>query len=603
MWRNFFILLRVYLVLTWLGIITVACLVYLSDFEKQVQTAGGGIELSDNSTPSNYKSKYTCTLLGVINCSDLSLTASSRDSLSSLLRSQVSVLGIPISTPLSQPLNLNPIPNQTQNISQTIFSTPTPTLNPISNPGLTLTPTPTSRPNPPPATPTVIAYNSANQEIARYTCDGTDDQVEIQKAIDSLNNLPGKIELSAGTFTISSSVIIKANNITLEGQGDNTVVFLKNESNCNMITNSASWAAKDNVTIRNFKIDGNKDKQFQQTQPADVWTGGKCIVLRGKNAVYENLTIENCYRYGISQDYGDNAKIDHNTIRNCRGKAINLDHALNGEIFNNNIYNCGLIDEEGMKSVIGIWLGGNNKIYNNYIDGGGRSEQLIIWDSPNAEIKDNTLKNGLFMGIRPRGIGSRVINNKVINSGENAIDPSGSKNIRIEGNYVDGVYKRAGWTGHWEGSGICLNASDSTVKGNTVINAFNGIHLGGTNDNNQIIDNVIKNNGAGVPLGTWGGDGIWIQIWESQPTYTGEDLISRGNVIRGNQIIDDQATHTQVCGIRLNPDNGGKIADTIIQNNNFSGNRQNAVCFPKDLSTLPNTTINNNSGTADFINP
>ena len=48
----------------------------------------------------------------------------------------------------------------------------------------------------------VAAYNSpaSIQANADYLCDGTDDQVEIQAAIDSLTSGGGTVELSEGIF-------------------------------------------------------------------------------------------------------------------------------------------------------------------------------------------------------------------------------------------------------------------------------------------------------------------------------------------------------------------------------------------------------------------
>jgi hypothetical protein len=42
-------------------------------------------------------------------------------------------------------------------------------------------------------------------ESADYVCDGTADQVQIQAALDALPATGGKVELSSGTFNISSS--------------------------------------------------------------------------------------------------------------------------------------------------------------------------------------------------------------------------------------------------------------------------------------------------------------------------------------------------------------------------------------------------------------
>ena len=50
------------------------------------------------------------------------------------------------------------------------------------------------------ATFVVAASDSKNKEKADYVCDGVDDQVEIQAAIDALPVSGGKISLSEGFF-------------------------------------------------------------------------------------------------------------------------------------------------------------------------------------------------------------------------------------------------------------------------------------------------------------------------------------------------------------------------------------------------------------------
>jgi len=57
----------------------------------------------------------------------------------------------------------------------------------------------------------VVAASNASaksKEQADYVCDGTDDQVEIQAAIDALAAAGGEIRLSEGTYTFASGVTV-----------------------------------------------------------------------------------------------------------------------------------------------------------------------------------------------------------------------------------------------------------------------------------------------------------------------------------------------------------------------------------------------------------
>jgi len=85
----------------------------------------------------------------------------------------------------------------------------------------------------------VKAYNSAKVGPADYTCDGTDDNVEIQAAIDALTK-GGTVELSDGTFRIGDTIRIKGG-LTIRGQGQyGTEMVAKQGLNKDMLSYSES---------------------------------------------------------------------------------------------------------------------------------------------------------------------------------------------------------------------------------------------------------------------------------------------------------------------------------------------------------------------------
>lgn len=57
-----------------------------------------------------------------------------------------------------------------------------------------------------------------------YLCDGTDDQVEINAAIQALPSGGGEIVILDGTYNISATIDISIDNVTLNGNGGNTVL-------------------------------------------------------------------------------------------------------------------------------------------------------------------------------------------------------------------------------------------------------------------------------------------------------------------------------------------------------------------------------------------
>lgn len=85
------------------------------------------------------------------------------------------------------------------------------------------------------ATRIVAAYDSLDTTCdgstcsnprADYTCDGTDDQEEIQKAIDDLGSSGGVVYLLEGTYNITDDIKINKSNISLIGTGAATLLNL-----------------------------------------------------------------------------------------------------------------------------------------------------------------------------------------------------------------------------------------------------------------------------------------------------------------------------------------------------------------------------------------
>ena len=87
---------------------------------------------------------------------------------------------------------------------------------------------------------------------ADYFCDGTDDNVEIQAAIDYIYTLGGgKVLLTAGRFIISTVLTIKEN-ITLEGSDYGTLLSPSSNITIRKLINATGKGL-----ITNFTIDGN----------------------------------------------------------------------------------------------------------------------------------------------------------------------------------------------------------------------------------------------------------------------------------------------------------------------------------------------------------
>jgi len=75
----------------------------------------------------------------------------------------------------------------------------------------------------------VVAANDSTAKCksqADYVCDGTSDDVQIQAAVDALPSGGGKVTLLEGTFTLSNAISRAIDNITIQGQGESTILNL-----------------------------------------------------------------------------------------------------------------------------------------------------------------------------------------------------------------------------------------------------------------------------------------------------------------------------------------------------------------------------------------
>lgn len=103
------------------------------------------------------------------------------------------------------------------------------------------------------ATIVVAASNSLNRGAANYICDGVNDQVEIQAAIDAcVLSGGGLVYLSEGTYSITAPIILKSQ-VSLAGAG--WVTRLELAANCNMFESNPA-AQTSFLVIRDMQMGG-----------------------------------------------------------------------------------------------------------------------------------------------------------------------------------------------------------------------------------------------------------------------------------------------------------------------------------------------------------
>ena len=161
-----------------------------------------------------------------------------------------------------------------------------------------------------------------------YLCDGTDDQVEINAAIQALPTTGGEVVTLDGTFNITAAISVNKKNVKLSGNGAATV--LKRMWNSTTIRDGIIYITAGGYWIEGLSLNGNK------ADFGDVHNSAICCYFNGAGVITGN-NIYNCQYCAIQMQKGSGFIISDNCIYGC---SIGISQAgSRGTIANNNCYN------------------------------------------------------------------------------------------------------------------------------------------------------------------------------------------------------------------------------------------------------------------------
>ena len=335
---------------------------------------------------------------------------------------------------------------------------------------------------------TVAANDTpANEKAyADYVADGTDDEVQIQAAIDALPSTGGSVYLLAGTFNVGTTtyadraISINASNTALIGQGPSTILRLQNSSNGSVSIIDVTY--QDSVVIRDLQIDGNQDNNAA----AGTYYG---IELNNTgSSTIENVIVKEMQDSAVSLNLSDENLIQGNIFRGNSGNNIRF------QTSNENIISNNTIITRGNAGGIEVRDSDYNIISGNNIDASsGSSNPVTVHFSSNHNVVDGNVIFGGSEGIRIYGGGlsqyNVISNNKIssttdegINLGVNADD-----NL-VTGNsiYLSGTI------------GIDLDNADRNVVSGNFIHSAATYGISVDQDWNSVTDNTIINNDSAV---------------------------------------------------------------------------------------------------------
>ncbi|MGB9930113.1 MAG: right-handed parallel beta-helix repeat-containing protein [Methanosarcina sp.] len=303
----------------------------------------------------------------------------------------------------------------------------------------------------------------AGDGSGNFTCDGTDDQIEINQALAYVAENPefSTVYLKGpNTYVISDSILIGSDTVL---EGDRSAV-IKLKDNAKWQRNKPLITQKDSnginrVTVKRFQIDGNHDNNQDKRKGEGYY-----------NLIHffdsENVDVHGVYMH---DGHGDGLKVERSS---------------NIKFYNNKVYKLG---HDGLYAIdcqnIGAWkntitcrtnsglrvLNSNhvkfhNNVINSFFDWSAGGPGILIEKTTgvvnDVKVYNNTIHNTYGPGIWLIGYGNSypkeearnvyIHNNTFYDTGTNpdidwvgGIVTSGFYDTLIENNVFDGVYHGA----------------------------------------------------------------------------------------------------------------------------------------------------------------
>lgn len=256
--------------------------------------------------------------------------------------------------------------------------------------------------------------------------DGTGDFDNIQDAIDDLPAGGGVVYIKEGTYTITTTISITSNNVSLIGAGKATIINSNASTIDTISVSGCSGIIIDKLCIvskRTNYVESIKLVNCDNSVFSNLWISTNDNSISMDNSctgnMIHNCNISNGFSSGIII-YGANNSITSNYITTCSEGALKLQGALNNVISNNRIVSN---PAQGIKL---IYSCNGNLISNNIVNSNGTSffkSGIYIHQSDNNIIIGNTVTNNT---------------NHEVNINDNQCD----RNI-IMGNYCKGTAPNA----------------------------------------------------------------------------------------------------------------------------------------------------------------
>lgn len=390
---------------------------------------------------------------------------------------------------------------------------------------------------------------------ADYITDGVADDVQIQAAINYVNdNGGGVVYISAGTYVLAANVLLKSG-VHLIGSGMGSTIITASVDSFTLIKTTQSGTTKNiytNVSVSRLTLKS---------------IGQHCMLINNVDGISVTeveayFTVITPIRESLWVQHCQNVRMEKNYLHDLTGNGVQVNGCDYFTVIDNRIIGGSddaididhdFLDTDSVNSRYGV-------VSNNVIVGVSSGCGIRVENSDYVTVDGNSIANvtvgaGNAAGICVNATTSFSVSRVIVSN--NVIDTCTLAGIRVEGDDVTGVIV--------EGNQVSNSGADggSDVRGGIILNSE------GINCHNNHIDTTAKT----------GGNGGAIVIYK-----------------KDSAIVTDNRILNSVTGIRTwNGDAGQAYTDLVITGNKFESCTNNFA----ELSATSNCVIFNNHG----VNP
>lgn len=358
-----------------------------------------------------------------------------------------------------------------------------------------------------------VAASDAPQtvkDMAEFECDGTDDDVQIQAALDALPAFQsgarsgGLVRLSSGLFTIGSPVDIRGAR-TLQGEGAaSTQIYLADGADCDMFT-SAPPSQEGFARLKDFFAHGNQANNasggwFWNCTNANLW-----------DSTIEDVVVFRCNSGAVNMAQGWGWALRRAIIEFCNGPGLKVTGS-SGPI----VESCKIIDNEHHA----IWVTSASsailRIHGSELDSANTGYSALYFDEGvgASALVTTTIfgvppANGSYQVVLSRGstlsgcgfFGGGVADSKGIHIDGYNNTVNGCRFMQHTGRVINlhdtGSYSNSLVGNTWQlstgGIGVYCNGPRNVANSNTMIGGATGIELTSDGDECVVVGNMLDN--------------------------------------------------------------------------------------------------------------